>query len=397
VSQELAAPAIEAGKVAVPHRDAAAARPAPTTPAAAAAAATPAPVAPIAALPAAAAPRPEGPVRRQHAESKPRRTRALPKGMGQRLWTMFWFTLALGFTGFGNMVELAYMPLFGWAGVAVAMLMYALWRDRTRPRPNGFWILLSILWFALAILPIRPYLGFVAAVPVALLWLHDSPVTPSAMLTWGLVATLMQDFDLWAQADADTAFYVVLAMVLFLGAAQTERSRLARRSYAPTGRLWMTIRLAVILLFSLMLVAGREALRAVNFFTYLGFDLRDLEGKVTVLMVLLASLAVAALLFRQRPYKYVDPYEQPRDEKGRRVARDIRVVTGGERVKAAKVLKLQRPGGLDFDSGPGGTPPSGTGAARRAPPGKAAAKPAAGRPAAPARKGPLRPGEIDFD
>ena len=160
---------------------------------------------------------------------KPRR---LPEGMGKRLGTMLWFTIALGFTGFGNTTELALMPFFAWIAVFVAMAMVALWGDRTRPRVNGFWILLGILWFALAVLPIRPYLGFVATLPVALSWLHDSPASPSVMLTWGLWATVWQDFAVWDAAGADTAFYVVLAMVLVIGAAQSERERLARRQYA---------------------------------------------------------------------------------------------------------------------------------------------------------------------
>lgn len=297
--------------------------------------------------------------------------RRLPKGMGRRLWTMLWFTAALGFTGFGNINELAFMPFFAWIGVLMAMGCYALWRDRTRPKANGFWVLMAIVWAAAMVLPIRPYMGAVAAIPVALMWLHDSPGSPSAMVTWGMLATLSQDVSVWEAANVDTAFYVILAMVLVLAAAQAERERLAVRLYAPTSKLWMAGRLLAVLVWSLVLLAGREAIQAVSVFTYLGFDLSNIEGKITVLMLLLASLAAAALLFRRRPHKVVDPYEQPRDDKGRRVARQAAI--DPPKVKAAK----------------------------RAKPAPLAPKPRLSQPVkrteAGKAKGPLKPGEIDFD
>ena len=140
---------------------------------------------------------------------------SLPAGMGRRLLSMLWFTAALGLTGFGDVTELVAMPFYGWLGVAVALLMFIMWRERTRPKVNGFWILLGIVWSVLVILPIRPYLGLVVTLPVALLWIHDSPATPSAMLTWGLLATLFQDFEVWDAAGAETAVFVLLATVGF--------------------------------------------------------------------------------------------------------------------------------------------------------------------------------------
>lgn len=302
----------------------------------------------------------------------------LPEGMGRRLWTMLWFTIALGFTGFGNITELAYMPAMAWLGVAVAMGMYALWRDRTRPRSSGFWILMAILFSAAMIMPIRPFTGAVAALPVALLWLHDSPATPSAMVTWGMFAVLFQDLEVWNIADADTAFYVVLAMILILGAAQAERERLAVRRYAPTSRMWMFARLGAILVWSLTIVAGREAIQAISLFTYLGFDLTGQEGKITILFLLLGSLAAAALLFRRRPHKYVDPYEQPRNEKGGRVAKQTSIdFDEPERVQAATSPKANR--------APAKAAPVRT------------TKPSKPKPSKATPRGALKPGEIDFD
>lgn len=299
--------------------------------------------------------------------------KGLPPGMLRRLGTMFWFTLALGFTGFGNATELITMPGFGWIGVALAMGTFLLWRDRTRPRANGFWILMGIIWFAFVLIPIRPYLGLVAALPVALLWLHDSPATPSAMLTWGLVAVLAQDPAVWEVADVDTAFYVVLAMTFVIGAAQSERERLATQ-YAPTSRIWMMARLAALLAWSLTLLGARENLTAINLFTYLGFDLSGVAGKATVLLLMLLALASATLLFRVRPVKQVDPYAQPRDKKGRRVARELKET--------------------DFDA----PAPAKSKPAKQVPAKAAkATKPEPVRPEPKPKPGALKPGEIDFD
>ena len=293
---------------------------------------------------------------------------------------MFWFTLALGFTGFGNATELATMPLFGWLGVGIAMVMFLLWRDRTRPRVNGFWILLGIIWFAFVLIPIRPYLGLVATLPVALLWLHDSPATPSAMLTWGLIATIDQDPAVWDVADVDTAFYVILAMIFVIGAAQLERERLATQ-YAPTSRIWMAARLAALLAWSLALLGARESLTAINLFTYLGFDLSGVAGKVTVLMLMLFALAAAALLFRVRPVKAVDPTAQPRDKQGRRVARkaELSKADFDEAPKKAKSAKAPAPVKADANVRASPKTPKAPVAERTAP------------------KGALKPGEIDFD
>ncbi|MGB1585718.1 MAG: hypothetical protein ACPHID_01565 [Thermoplasmatota archaeon] len=300
--------------------------------------------------------------------------KGLPPGMLRRLGTMFWFTLALGFTGFGNATELITMPGFGWIGVAIAMGMFLLWRDRTRPRANGFWILMGIIWFAFVLIPIRPYLGIVAALPVALLWLHDSPATPSAMLTWGLVAVLAQDPVVWELADVDTAFYVILAMTFVIGAAQSERERLATQ-YAPTSRVWMLARLAALLMWSLTLLAARDNLTAINLFTYLGFDLSGVAGKATVLLLMLLALASAALLFRVRPVKQVDPFAQPRDKQGRRVARELKEADFDAAPKREKRQKS--------------TPTAPDANVRPSPATPKAPKP---KPA-----GALKPGEIDFD
>ncbi len=324
----------------------------------------------------------------------------IPKRMVPRLWTMFLFTLGLAFTGFGNFEELVFGPFMGWVGALIGLGMYALWQGRTRPVPNGFWILLGILWFALAVMPIRPYHGLVVTIPVALFWLHDAPASPSAMLTWGMVATLAQDFEVWENAGADQAFHVVVAMVLFIAAAQAERQRLAKAQYAPTGRMWMYARLGAVFLWALTMVAAREALRAVNFFTYLGFDLRGFAGKVTMLLLILASLAAAAMLFRTRPYQYRDPYAQPVDKRGRRVARQSEVVGAPERAPRQVAASTH-----DFDAGPSARPKAPRVKAARV--AKQPTRVTSSKPKAPAKPlptsrpkptaKPLKPGEIDFD
>lgn len=285
-----------------------------------------------------------------------------PAGMMKRLPSFLAWAAGLGFAGLGDANGLVTIPAGAWLGALLALLLFVLWGERTRPKPNGFWFLVGIVWTAGMLVPYQPFHAVVAGTAVALLWLHDAPGAPSAMLGWGLFVLVWQgDPNVWTGTGEDEAFYVAMGMTMVVFGAQLERERLARRRYARIGYGWNTVRIVVVALVTLVMLAGRESLRAASLFAALGLDVSGVGGRVAMIAVLLVSLAVAAALFRVRPARV--------------------------RVKAPRV---------SFDAGPRPT------AVRDALERKAEATGKAAAPAAPARKrpaanGPLAPGEIDFD
>ncbi len=304
------------------------------------------------------------------------KTKLLPEGMVRRWMVMIVWIAAASLTSFGA-IELASSTAF-FALVAVLMVLglYAMWGPRTRPTKNAFWFLVHIVLIAglIAFATTRPMLGLVAALPVALFWIHDAPASPSAMLGWGFLLILLQP-DFWIAAEPEAAWDVLLASVLVIGAAQMERNRLAARQYTQAGPLFSLIRLAAVAGLSFLFVAGREGLRAVNAFTYIGIDASGISGKLTLIGFVAISLAVAVVLFRVRPEKpprlTVASASRPRkaiDFEGSTKDKVDAVTDPGKRMAADVKRRAKR------------TP--------------APAKPA-GRPAS--RDGPAAPGELDFD
>lgn len=317
----------------------------------------------------------------------------LPEGMLRRWPTMLVWTLASGLTTFQSPEFASTTILFAIGGVALALAIVALWGLRTRPKRNAFWILVHILLLAaVAVLAdARPLMGAAAALPVALLWIHDSPASPTAMLSWGFILILWQP-DFWEEADAEAAWNVALAAVVMIGAAQMERNRLARRQFAPPSGIWSVLRLGLVALLSLLMIAGREGLQAVGVFTYLGIDPSGTAGKITMLGIVAFSLAIALALWRVRPEKPPKP-----------VVEERQVVRGGRETADPHTARI------DFDDIPEDLPEKvdeATGRRPRPPPSRSKPASLAKSKPAPARKatkrpkkddGPAKPGELDFD
>ncbi len=303
--------------------------------------------------------------------------RLLPKGMLKRLPTILIWLMALSFTTFEAPEYAATMVAFALAGVGFALLLYLLWGARTRPVKNAFWVLVHVVLIGglIAMSGYRPVLGALAAFPVALLWLHDSPASPSAMLTWGVFLVLWQP-EFWAVAEAPVSWDIVVAVILLIGAAQFERNRLAAKQYTQAGVIFSLWRLLAVFLLSLLFVAGREGLRAVNAFTYIGIDASGTAGKLTMLGFVAAMIALAILLFRVRPEKppqlavtsaskarpRVD-FDQSPEKVARKVDKATHVSTRVEKAVEAnrqraartgqapprKPKQAAKPGELDFD------------------------------------------------
>lgn len=286
-----------------------------------------------------------------------------PPKMAGRVPSFLVWAAGLGFAGLGDANGLVYIPAGAWLGALLAILLYVLWGERTRPRPNGLWFLLGIVWTAGMLVPSQPVHALIAGTAVALLWLHDAPGAPSAMLGWGLFVLVWQgDPNVWADTGESEAFFVAMGMTLVVFGAQLERERLARRRYARIGYAWNTVRIAVVALVTLLMLAGRETLQAASLFSALGIDVTGVGGRIAMIAVLVASLAVAAALFRVRPATV--------------------------RVQASRV---------SFDGG-GPRPSAVRDALERKAEGRTA--PASAVPPRKTQgrdKGPLAPGEIDFD
>ncbi len=230
--------------------------------------------------------------------------RFLPDGMLRRWPSMLVWITAVSFSSFGALELASSTAFFAIVAVLISLGIVALWGARTRPSKNAFWFLVHILLIAglIAFATTRPLLGFVAALPVALFWLHDSPASPSTMMLWGFILAMLQP-DFWSQAEPEHAWDVLLVAVLVIAAAQIERNRLAARQYTQAGPVFSLIRLAAVAGLSFLFIAGREGLRAVNAFTYLGIDASGLGGKLTMIGFIAISLAAAVALFRVRPEK----------------------------------------------------------------------------------------------
>ncbi len=300
-----------------------------------------------------------------------------PKGMLGRWPTMTIWLVALSFTTFDAPEFAATMVAFALVGVGLALGLYLLWGKRTRPAKNAFWFLVHVVLVGglIAMSGFRPVLGALAAFPVALLWLHDSPASPSSMLTWGVLLVLWQP-EYWSHAEAEVSWDIVVAVILMIGASQFERNRLAARQHTQAGIIFSLARLGAVFVLSLMIVAGREGLRAVNAFTYIGIDASGTAGKLTMLGFVAVSIALAMMLFRVRPEKprqlSVTSASAPRtrldfDEAPEKVARKVdkathvstRVAKAADANRqraartaskpAAKAKVAAKPGELDFD------------------------------------------------
>lgn len=268
-----------------------------------------------------------------------KRRKLLPAGMAYRVTTMAIWLIAAGSTSFGAPEMSASIVVFGALGVGLGLFFFLLWGPRTRPGKNAFWFLVHVVLVGavIALGTTRPLLGFVTAIPVALLWIHDSPASPTAMLSWGMILVLWQP-SLWVGAEAEISWDVVVATLLMIAAAQFERNRLAGRQYTQAGVIFSFIRLGLVAGITMLFVAGREGLRAVNAFTYLGIDASGIGGKLTMLSFIIISLAVALALFRVRPEK----------------APNLIVADAAPRRPVGRLAEASAvgPGGLDFDAAP---------------------------------------------
>lgn len=225
---------------------------------------------------------------------------------GLRVLTGFVFAVAMAGTRLGwdgNSLTHIGAVILGF-GVPIAVVL--LWGERTRPKGNLAWTILTLLVITafitssnagfnvmfLRMFPLGLYVGFYL--------LHDHPLTPTMMLSAVLLSSVFQgDID-WNVNSEGRAWGAAIAVTLGCAAAMLERERLQALVGTQTPWVWTGIRLAFIGVWTLLMLTFKEELQPAEFFANFGADPRGPEGRWFLVAILLVCLAIVALLFRSR-------------------------------------------------------------------------------------------------
>lgn len=225
---------------------------------------------------------------------------------GLRVLSGFVFAIAMAGTRLGWDTESANAIGAVLLGFAVPILVVLLWGERTRPKGNLAWTILTLLVIAafiasgnagfnvllLRMFPLGLYVGFYL--------LHDHPLTPTMMLSAVVLSCLFQgDID-WNVDPEGRAWGAAIAVTLACAAALLERERLQGLTGTQTAWTWTAIRLGFVALWSLLMLTFKEELQPAELFAAFGADPRGEEGRWFLVAILLVCLAIVALLFRSR-------------------------------------------------------------------------------------------------
>lgn len=228
---------------------------------------------------------------------------------GLRVLSGFVFALAMAGTRLGwdgNSANAIGAVLLGFA---IPILVVLLWGERTRPKGNVAWTILTLLVIAafitssnagfnvmlLRMFPLGLYVGFYL--------LHDHPLTPTMMLSAVVLSCIFQgDID-WNVNQEGRAWGGAIAVTLGCVAAMLERERLQGLAGTQTPWTWTGVRLAFVAVWSLVLLTMKEEFQPAEIFAMFGVDPRFEEGRWFLVAILLVCLAIVALLFRSRKPK----------------------------------------------------------------------------------------------
>lgn len=191
------------------------------------------------------------------------------------------------------------------AGVA-ALLLVRLWGERLRPKPRpGWWIvgLALAAWVIVYIfgglrLDVPTYLVLPTALFAGFFLGHDHRQSPTMLIAVPIALALCQPGLNWPEAGEDPVWWLGLAGVFAVFAAEWERERLVRKDDAPTPTPWLGFRLGFVALWTVIILGSREDIQWAAAFAWVGIDPGGLEGQVTLLSVLLAAILVAVLVLR---------------------------------------------------------------------------------------------------
>lgn len=201
-------------------------------------------------------------------------------------------------------------------GLGIPAVARYLWGERSRPKATPLWLLGGpILLLVLFFLDVLPVFGDMAAgrlvLPLMLLvgvfLMHDLSLTPSLLLTAGVLGTLVQgmirDEVNWSAMDIEEAWLIAFVTLLTIAAALLERERLARRQGQVTAWTWTGVRFGLIAGWTWVALFLRKQLQFGYLFRGFGADPATEEGRIVLLAVIMACLLLAAFVFRARKGK----------------------------------------------------------------------------------------------
>lgn len=227
--------------------------------------------------------------------------------LAHKVGVMFVFLVAMAFSALGDTTNAALRAAGALAGLGLALGMSALWRDRLRPK-NAFpwWVLGLALgaWLFFAGFEGVPAgdVGWYVVLPLtiflSLFVFHDQALAPTLLLGASMWMAIIQPDLEWRRAGENEAWWIGFTALLGVFAAALERERLLRRDGAGTPLQWVTIRLAFVGIWTIIILSLREDVQWGQLFAWLGIDPAGEEGQVIILSILLAALILAVLVFK---------------------------------------------------------------------------------------------------
>ncbi|HLE47692.1 MAG TPA: hypothetical protein VI818_05290 [Candidatus Thermoplasmatota archaeon] len=208
-------------------------------------------------------------------------------------------TTRLGFDG--RTTTYFFTALFG---LAIAGLFVFLWGDRTRPRANLGWFLLALVLLAAIGATIETTLDptYFRILPFGILvgffLLHDLTTTPSLMLGAVVFSSVFHPEIAWHEEGDARAWWIGISVLLGVVAATFERERLQAKTAHITPWSWTIIRLAIVSIFTFVILTVKEELQTGKLFEMVGADPRGESGRWALLSILLAALVGATFLLR---------------------------------------------------------------------------------------------------
>lgn len=220
------------------------------------------------------------------------------------------FLLALALSALETLQVLIEALAGGILGVLLIALLFHVWGQRTRPRGSIGWALVIVAWLVVVLIvsfmkPIEGRTFFLAGLlvlPPALFARHDNGSAPTLYIAGGVWFALFATGRLTGLAvdrlGETDAVWVAVTSLLAITAATLEHERLARQEGPGTATAWVVMRLVFVSVWTLVIVSLREDVQWGRLFVLLGIDPSDDAGRIFMIGLMIAALAVAAYAFR---------------------------------------------------------------------------------------------------
>jgi hypothetical protein len=192
-------------------------------------------------------------------------------------------------------------------GLGVPLLLVSLWGERTRPKFNLVWTIVTFLLVAGFVVggegspPAMMLRAACIAIFVGFFLLNDHPLTPSIMVSAVLLGGVVLRNDIeWELEGEGRAWFLAISVLLGVLSALLERERLQALNGVPTPWPWTVIRASFITLWTMLILMFQKQIQIGQLFASIGADPRGEDGRWFLFALILICLALAAILFRTR-------------------------------------------------------------------------------------------------